>query len=67
MARTALRSKPDAIIFSCTNLYGAHLCSPLETEFGIPVLDTVSAGVWKSLSLLGAAGELRGAWGRLLV
>jgi maleate isomerase len=67
MARTVAEKQPQAIIFTCTNMFGAGLCATMEAELGIPVLDSVSAGVWKSLSLLGGAGELGGAWGRLLV
>lgn len=66
MARQVAESKPDAILFYCTNLPGAGLCAAMEEELGIPVLDSVAAGVWGSLSALGLGSNLPGKWGRLL-
>jgi len=66
MARQVAESKPDAILFYCTNLPGAGLCAAMEAELGIPVLDSVSAGVWGALSGLGLSGGLADRWGRLL-
>jgi maleate isomerase len=67
MARQVAAKKPDAILFYCTNLPGAGLCADMEAELGIPVLDSVSAGVWGALSELGLSGSLPPKWGRLLV
>lgn len=66
MVRQVSGAKPDAILYYCTNLPGARLCAEMEQELGIPVLDSVAAGVWKSLSALGKADGLAPAWGRLL-
>jgi maleate isomerase len=66
MARQVAEAKPDAILFYCTNLPGAGLCAAMEAELGIPVLDSVSAGVWGALHALGLGGSLPGKWGRLL-
>jgi len=66
MARQVAESKPEAILFYCTNLPGAGLCAAMEDELGIPVLDSVSAGVWGALSALGLGSSLPGKWGRLL-
>lgn len=66
MARQVAESRPDAILFYCTNLPGAALCARLEAELGIAVLDSVSAGVWGALDALGLAGSLSDRWGRLL-
>lgn len=66
MARHVAASGPEAILFYCTNLPGAGLCAEMEAELGLPVLDTVSAGVWGALSGLGLGGGLSGNWGRLL-
>lgn len=66
MARQVADSKPDAILFYCTNLPGAGLCAAMEEELGVPVLDSVSAGVWGALDALGLGGSLPGKWGRLL-
>lgn len=67
MARQVAAEKPDAILFYCTNLPGAGLCADMEAELGIPVLDSVSAGVWGALSSLGLSASLPRKWGRLLV
>jgi maleate isomerase len=37
----------------------------VEAEFGIPLLDSTSAVVWKALKLLGADGRRVEGWGRL--
>jgi len=66
MARQVAGSNPDAILYYCTNLPGAGLCAAMEAELGIPVLDSVSAGVWGALDALGLGGSLPGTWGRLL-
>jgi maleate isomerase len=67
MARQVAEAKPDAILFYCTNLPGAGLCATLEAELDLPVLDSVSAGVWGALSALGLGGSLPTKWGRLLL
>lgn len=67
MAWQVAGHKPDAILFYCTNLPGAALCAEMEAETGIPVLDSVSAGVWGALSALGLSGSLPRKWGKLLV
>lgn len=67
MARQVAVQKPDAILFYCTNLPGAGLCADMEAELDIPVLDSVSAGVWGALSALCLSASLPRKWGRLLV
>ncbi len=65
MVREVATSRPDAITTFCTNLRAAPLVEELEQEIGIPILDTISVIVWKSLKLAGAdPGRVRG-WGRL--
>jgi maleate isomerase len=66
LARRVFEARPDAIVFYCTNMAAAQLCAPLERELGIPVLDAVSAGVWKSLDLIGRREALSPIWGQLL-
>lgn len=66
MARQVADRQPEAILYYCTNLPGAALCARMEEEVGLPVLDSVSAGVWGVLDALGLAGSLAGKWGRLL-
>ncbi len=55
----------EAIAVYCTNLRGAPLAQALERECGVPIYDTVSTAVWKSLHLAGEdVRQVRG-WGRL--
>lgn len=56
---------PDCITTFCTNLRAAHLVPALEAEFGVPVYDTVSTAVWKSLRLCGVDTRRVQGWGRL--
>ncbi|BDG70494.1 maleate cis-trans isomerase family protein [Roseomonas fluvialis] len=53
LAREVATAKPDAILVWSTNLPGFEVAASLETELGVPVIDSASAGVWGSLALLG--------------
>ena len=65
MVREVAAEKPQAITVFCTNLRGAPVADALEKETGIPVYDTVSTAVWKSMKIAGAdPGRVKG-WGRL--
>lgn len=58
-------ARPDVIAILCTNLRGASVAAALEAGIGIPILDSVSVSVWKSLGMAGVPpGRVRG-WGRL--
>lgn len=65
MVREVAASRPDAITIFCTNLAGAPLVAELEAEFGIPIYDTISTVVWKSLTLAGVDPARVVGWGRL--
>jgi len=65
MAYEAAEQRPEVIIFYCTNMNGAELCADLESELNLPVLDSVSIGVWKSLAILKRRLPDNG-WGHLL-
>ena len=65
MTREVAKSRPQAISIFCTNLRGAPLVPQLEAELGIPIYDTISTVVWKSLRLLGADTKRIRGWGRL--
>ncbi len=56
---------PDAIVYLCTNLYGAPIVEEVEAETGVPALDSVALTLWRCLDLVGARG-LDARWGRLL-
>lgn len=65
MIREVARAKPDAITTFCTGLRAAPLVESLEREIGIPIYDTISTVVWKSLKLVGADPRRVKGWGRL--
>jgi maleate isomerase len=44
----------DAVAILCTNLYGARICSQLEKQYSIPLVDSVAVTLWHSLELAGA-------------
>ncbi|MCA4133441.1 aspartate/glutamate racemase family protein [Arthrobacter sp. M4] len=58
-------AKPDALVYLCTNLYGANIAADVEERTGVPVLDSVAVTLWHSLKLAGAP-LLAPRWGRLL-
>ncbi|MEM9119253.1 MAG: aspartate/glutamate racemase family protein [Cyanobacteria bacterium P01_F01_bin.56] len=47
------QAQPQAITTFCTNLRAAPLVAALEAQIGIPIYDTISVVVWKSLLLAG--------------
>ncbi|NUU02337.1 maleate cis-trans isomerase family protein [Herbaspirillum robiniae] len=65
MVREVARDKPQAITIFCTNLRGAPLVEELEKEVGIPIYDTISTVVWKSLKQAGADPSRIRNWGSL--
>ena len=65
MIREVAKAKPDAITVFCTNMRGAPVADALEKELGIPIYDTVSTSVWKSMRMAGADPKRIKGWGRL--
>ncbi len=65
MTRAVAAEKPQAITIFCTNMRGAPIADAMEAELGIPVYDTVSTAVWKSMSIAGADTRRVEGWGRL--
>jgi len=65
MARAVAAAAPQCITTFCTNLHAAHLVPALESELGVPVYDTISTAVWKSLRLAGVDTRRVQGWGRL--
>lgn len=63
--RAVAAARPEAIAILCTNLPGASIAATLEAELGIPVLDSVSLSVWKSLVLARVPRDPIRGWGRL--
>ena len=58
-------SNPDAVVYLCTNLYGANIAEEIEAAMGVPVLDSVAVTLWHCLKMAGAP-LLSPRWGRLL-
>jgi maleate isomerase len=58
-------AKPDAIAIVCTNMRGAPLAEELEAAHGVPVYDSVSTTVWKSLKVAGVDTRRVKGWGRI--
>jgi maleate isomerase len=65
MVHEVAKDKPQAITIFCTNLRGAPLVEELEREVGIPIYDTISTVVWKSLQQAGADPSRIRGWGSL--
>lgn len=65
MVREVAAMKPQAITTFCTNLRAAPLVDRWEDETGIPVYDTISVVVWKSLAMAGVDPSRVRGWGRL--
>ena len=63
--RQVSMARPEAVVIMCTNLRSAHLADTLETELGIPILDSVAAFVWKAVRLCGIDTTAITGWGRL--
>lgn len=65
MVQHVAMEQPEAIVTFCTNLRAAPLVDELEKELDIPIYDTVSAAVWKSLKIAGVDTSQVKGWGRL--
>ena len=63
--RQVAAATPEAIVIMCTNLRSAHLADALESELGIPILDSVAAFLWKAARLCGIDTRVIAGWGRL--
>lgn len=63
--REVAAARPDAIAIFCTNLRGAPVVARMEAELGLPILDTVSVTVWKTLRMTGHDPSRIRGWGSL--
>ncbi len=59
------RARPEAITVFGTNSRGAPIAAQLERELGIPVVDSVAAGVWGALRRAGVDTRRLAGRGRL--
>lgn len=55
----------EAITTLCTNLRAAPLVEELERKYNLPILDSISVVVWKSLKMIGISPEVVNGWGTL--
>ncbi len=65
MCRSVAKDKPDAISVFCTNFRGPRVAETIEEETGIPVYDTISTALWKSMKLAGEDASRVEGWGSL--
>lgn len=65
MVGEAAQPGVQAITTFCTNMEAAPYVDELERQYGIPVFDTISVVVWKSLLLAGVSPSSIRGWGRL--
>lgn len=65
MAHEVAEASPQCLTTFCTNLRAAQLAPALEAALGIPVYDTVTTAVWKSLRLCGVDTRRVKGWGSL--
>ena len=65
LVRAVAASGPDCIATFCTNLRAAPLVDALEREIGLPIYDTISVVVHRSLVMAGVDPARVLGWGRL--
>ena len=65
MIRNVAGRNVEAVAVVCTNLKGAPLVPQLESELGIPILDSVAVTIWKCLTEAGVSTEPLEKWGRV--
>jgi maleate isomerase len=65
MIRRVAETGPDAISIMCTNMRGAAIAPRLESELGIPIIDSTAAAVWGGLVAAGADPARVEGWGGL--
>lgn len=65
MAHEVAEARPQCLTTFCTNLRAAQLAPTLEAALGLPVYDTVSTAVWKSLRVCGVDTRRVKGWGSL--
>lgn len=65
LMREVATASPQAITTFCTNLHAAHLAEAIESELGIPLLDTVSTTVWGMLRAARIPTAQVTGWGQL--
>lgn len=65
MVRAVVAEGCDAVAVVCTNMNGARIGAALETELGVPVLDSVAVTLWACLRAAGVDPAVVQGWGRV--
>ena len=65
MIRSVEKEGCEAVAIVCTNMRSAPLAQALEAELGIPIYDSITTAVWKSLLLAGVDPRQINGWGGL--
>lgn len=66
MTRAAVaESRPDAVVYFCTNFHGASVAPALEIELDLPILDSTALGVWGAVRAAGQPLAALGRWGSI--
>ncbi len=65
LARRAFIPGVDAVVITCLNLWSQVVVDPLEREFGVPIVTSTQATLWRLLRLGGVNDAILG-YGRLL-
>jgi maleate isomerase len=65
MIRAVTAEGCDAVAVVCTNMDGARISADLESELGIPVLDSVAVTLWACLGAAGVSPARVQGWGRV--
>lgn len=65
MMSLPIDKRPEAITVLCTNVGAAPLAEEIEATYGVPLFDSISVIVWKTLRLAGIDPRLVKGWGKL--
>mgnify|MGYP000044055376 CR=1 FL=1 len=60
LAKEIYSPEADVMFFSCTDFMVAHLISPFEEDFGIPVITSNQATLWDMLRIIGLKTRVKG-------
>lgn len=65
MCRDVASARLDAIAIVCTNMRGPFLSPVIESEFGIPVFDSIAVTLWAALRAVDVSTKPLAKFGRL--
>ncbi|MFK7880862.1 aspartate/glutamate racemase family protein [Roseobacter sp.] len=65
MCRDVAAQGVDAVAIVCTNMRGPLIAHEIETEFDIPVIDSIAVTLWGTMAMLGLDYSTLAPFGRL--